>query len=66
MQRDTMHGFPNSNILKNYITISPSGYGHRYSQDTEYFHHHRVLFCCPCISIPTSLYIYSSLTPGYK
>lgn len=36
------HISPKGNILKSCTTISQSGYWHWYSQDSEYFHHHRI------------------------
>lgn len=36
------HISPKGNILKSCTTISQSGYWHWYSQDSEYFNHHRI------------------------
>lgn len=37
--------FLNGNIMQKYNTVLQPGYSHRYSQDTEYFHHHKDLSC---------------------
>lgn len=41
--RTLYHIFPNGNILQSCTIMSQAGYWHWYSQDSEHFHHYRIL-----------------------